>query len=273
MKSPFPGMDPYIEACGLWPDFHAHLIEKIFEVLADAVPERYLVRTGERSYVVLVGQEGKEDYPFLPDVRVTSPAGSLGQGAPEAGVSVEETTGAPEVIPIRPFIEVEFRETFVEIYDPLAEQQLVTSVEVLSPSNKARGSEGRELYLRKRQGLPMGAANLVEIDLLRGGERMPMLDPWPDSPYAVLVARRKRVPHCLAYPVHSLKPLPTIGIPLTKPDPDVPLALQPLIDTVYRRSRYHRTINYARPVSPPLAGAEATWIEQQLRDKAGQDPK
>ena len=28
MKSPFPGMDPYIEACGLWGDFHSHLIEK-----------------------------------------------------------------------------------------------------------------------------------------------------------------------------------------------------------------------------------------------------
>lgn len=22
MKSPFPGMDPYIEACGLWEGFH-----------------------------------------------------------------------------------------------------------------------------------------------------------------------------------------------------------------------------------------------------------
>ena len=30
MKSPFPGMDPYIEAHGhLWEDFHHHLIEDI----------------------------------------------------------------------------------------------------------------------------------------------------------------------------------------------------------------------------------------------------
>ena len=54
MRSPFPGMDPYIEACGLWGDFHSHLIEKIGEKLADVAPEHYLVRTGERSYVVLV---------------------------------------------------------------------------------------------------------------------------------------------------------------------------------------------------------------------------
>jgi hypothetical protein len=28
MKSPFTGMDPFIEACGLWGDFHSHLIER-----------------------------------------------------------------------------------------------------------------------------------------------------------------------------------------------------------------------------------------------------
>ena len=31
MKSPFPGMDPYIEACGLWEGFHNRLIAKIDE--------------------------------------------------------------------------------------------------------------------------------------------------------------------------------------------------------------------------------------------------
>lgn len=272
MLSPFPGMDPFIEASGLWPDFHAHLIEKIYETLADAVPDRYVVRTGERSYVVLVGQEGKEDYPFIPDVRITSPGEELIHGSSEPGVAVEETTSTSDVIPIRPFVELDFRETFVEICDPTADQQLITCVEVLSPSNKARGSKGRELYLRKRQGLLLGAANLVEIDLLRGGQRMPMLDPWPDSLYAILVARRQRVPHCLAYPVHCLKPLPLIAVPLRKPDPDLSLNLQPLIDAIYRRSRYDRSIDYTRPLSPSLGAAEASWIEQRLRERSGQNP-
>ena len=66
MKSPFLGMDPYIEAFGLWGDFHSHLIEKIGEKLADAAPDRYLVRTGERSYIVLVESEGKKSYTFCP---------------------------------------------------------------------------------------------------------------------------------------------------------------------------------------------------------------
>ena len=132
MRSPFPGMDPYIEACGLWGDFHHDLISEIKHALAQAAPERYLVRAGERSYVVLV--------------------------------------------------EEEHREAFVEIYEATPEQRLVTSIEILSPSNKRPRTPGYDLYLRKRQSLLLGDANLVEIDLLRGGSRMPMLDLWPDSP-------------------------------------------------------------------------------------------
>ena len=59
MRSPFVGMDPYIEACGLWPDFHDDLIGEIRRALAATAPDRYLIRTGERSYVVLV-EEGKK---------------------------------------------------------------------------------------------------------------------------------------------------------------------------------------------------------------------
>ena len=49
MKSPFPGMDPYIEACGLWEDFHHALIHEIKYGLAQVVPDRYVVRIGERA--------------------------------------------------------------------------------------------------------------------------------------------------------------------------------------------------------------------------------
>ena len=72
MRSPFPGMDPYIEACGLRGDFHHDLISEIKRALAQTVPERYLVRAGERSYVVLVEQEGKTSRAFVPDVSVTT---------------------------------------------------------------------------------------------------------------------------------------------------------------------------------------------------------
>src|SRR5688572_3678146 len=62
MNSPFPGMDPYIEACGLWKDFHHLLVGRICDSLSESLPERYVARAGERSYVELVESEGKEKY-------------------------------------------------------------------------------------------------------------------------------------------------------------------------------------------------------------------
>jgi cob(I)alamin adenosyltransferase len=49
MKSPFPGMDPYIEECGLFEDFHDALISEIKHAVADVLPARYVVRTAERQ--------------------------------------------------------------------------------------------------------------------------------------------------------------------------------------------------------------------------------
>jgi hypothetical protein len=256
-------MDPYIEATGLWEDFHSHLIEKIGEKLADMAPERYLVRTGERSYVVLIESEGKKSYPFLPDVSGSAPRGRKRATRKKGGTALAEPAGDSEPITLRPFIQEEHRETFVEIYEANPGQRLVTCVEVLSPSNKRPGTEGWELYQRKRQSLLLGDVSLVEIDLLRSGVRMPMLDPWPDSPCTLLVARAK-AQLCRVWRAHYLRPLPAIPVPLAKPDHDVPLELQPMVDEIYRRFRYERSIDYRKPLNPPLDSAGALWLEKQL---------
>jgi len=262
MASPFPGMDPYIEACGLWEDFHPELITEIKRALAAVVPERYTLRLGERSYIVLAGSEGKESHPFLPDVGVAAPQERA--SAPGGAVAVETTTDA-QAVSMRAFIETEYRESFIEIYETDPERRLVTSIEVLSPSNKRRRSPGWRRYLRKRQALLLGAANLVEIDLLRGGHRLPMVDPWPNSPYTLLVARQERAPYCRVWPAHFQQPLPVIPVPLSRPDPDVFLDLQPLIAAVQLRSRYQRDIDYTRPLHPPLNAAEMEWWQRQLQ--------
>jgi hypothetical protein len=266
MRSPFPGMDPYIEACGLWGDFHLDLISEIKHALAQAAPERYLVRAGERSYVVLVEQDGKTRHPFFPDVSVTT-ARHKKPSRRKGGAVVAEPVLMAEPILMRAFVEEEHREAFVEIYEATPEQRLVTCIEVLSPSNKRPHTPGWDLYLRKRQSLLLGEANLVEIDLLRGGSRMPMLDRWPDSPYSVLVAKAKKYHVCKVWPLYSQLPLPSIPIPLAKPDPDILLDLQPMIDAIYKRSRYERSIDYSKPLSPPLDDDETAWLEKQLLAK------
>ncbi len=139
----------------------------------------------------------------------------------------------------------------------------MTSIDVLSPSNKRPRTEGWELYQRKRQSLLLGNVSLVEIDLLMGGERMPMLDPWPDGPYTRLVARAKSQ-LCQVWRAQYRRPLPVVPVPLAKPDSDIPLGLQPMIDEIYTRFRYQRSIDYRKPLTPPLDAAEADWLKQQL---------
>ncbi len=266
MRSPFPGMDPYIEATGLWADFHDDLIAEIKRSLAGRLPERYFVQTGERSYVVIAGADEKEVKPIYPDVgiedsnqlaRTSKTGGALAVSEPEA------RTGG---VTMRAFIDEHFRENFIEIYQAEPEPRLVTCIEILSPSNKRSGEKGWKLYLRKRNALLLGKANLVEIDLLRTGRRMPMVEPWPESPYYLLVAREKQAPYCRVFPAYFSEPLPEIPVPLASPDPDIPLALQPMIEAVYERSRYGRRIDYTKRLRPRLRAKEAAWLAERLRE-------
>lgn len=260
MKSPFPGMDPYIEGSGLWPDLHSKLIGELERFLAASLPERYFVQMGERSSILLAGVDGKESKPFLPDVGVFTPPG----GGGSTGVTVAEPETETEVVTMQAFVEERFRENFIEIYEADPELRLVTCIEVLSPSNKRPNTEGWDLYLRNRNALMLGAANFIEIDLLRGGQKMPMVGSWPKSPYTLLVARKEHAPSCRVYSAGYRRPLPEIPVPLAHPDADVPLVLQSMIDAVYARSRYGRRLDYSKPLTPPLSEADAAWLTQQL---------
>jgi hypothetical protein len=261
MKSPFPGMDPYIEAADLWGDFHNALVAAIKGVISDAIPRGYVARTRTRSYTVIADAEQKVQRVVAPDVTAIAPRSSS-QAAPAS------TFPDGQPVDLRAFIEHEFVENFIDIFELKPERRLVTSIEVLSPSNKERGSKGWKRYLRKRQALLLGKANLVEIDLLRGGTRMPMLDPLPHSPYYVLVAREEKAPRCRVWPAFFDRALPTIPVPLTRPDPDIPLPLQPLIEAIYEPGRYEEDIDYTKPLKPPLSAEETAWLEQRLRPGA-----
>jgi hypothetical protein len=265
VKSPFPGMDPFIEVSGLWEDFHTHLVEKIYESLADAAPEHYLVRSGERFYVVLVEEEEKTSYPFVPDIGITDEERRTKRKRKSGRTAVLKPAPGIEPISMRAFIEEEHREVFVEIYEARAQQRLVTCIEVLSPSNKRSNTPGWDVYQRKRQSLLLEGVNLVEIDFLRAGQRMPMLDPWPDCEYTLLVARANKGHRCQVWPIPLACPLPTIPVPLAKPDRDLPLALQGMVEGIYKRSRYSHSIDYTRPLVPPLSSQANTWLEQRLK--------
>ncbi|MCI0457095.1 MAG: DUF4058 family protein [Gemmataceae bacterium] len=268
MKSPFPGMDPYLEACGLWEGFHNRLIHQIDDALAPILPQGYIIDTAVRSYVVLMESEGKKEHLAKPDVTLTEPTTRKKPRKKKGGVAVAEVGEATESVLLRAFVAEKIEETFVEIYLEGEERQLVTCIEVLSPSNKRRGTEGWREYERKRQAMLLGRANFIELDLLRGGDKMPMLDPWPDSPYTLLVCRQSDAPYCRVWPAHLQRRLPVIPVPLADPDPDLTLDLQPLLDHIYTLGRYDERIDYARLLSPALSAADAAWVREQLKNRA-----
>jgi hypothetical protein len=272
MKSPFPGMDPYIEACGLWEGFHGHLIEEIYRAVAPMLPRGYTIDTAVRSYVVLMEQEGKEPYLPKPDLAITEPAPAR-KPRKKGGVAVAEPPETAESVPMQAFIAEKFEETFVEIYAELEERVLVTCIEVLSPSNKRKGTEGWKEYERKRQAMLLGRANFIELDLLRGGHKMPMLTPWPDCPYTLLVCRAFDAPYCRVWKGHFQRRLPVIPVPLLYPEPDLSLDLQPLLESIYALGRYDERIDCTRPLTPALPDDQAAWVRDLLKDHSPRSPR
>jgi hypothetical protein len=268
MQSPFPGMDPYLEKRGLWEGFHDRLIHKIDESLAQVLPRGYTIDTAVRSYVVLMEAEGKKESLAKPDVAVTEPAPEKKPRKKKGGVAVAEPSEAGESVPMQAFVAEEFEEKFVEIYAEGEKRILVTCIEVLSPANKRKGTKGWRKYERKRQAMLLGRANFIEIDLLRGGDKMPMLTPWPDSPYTLLVSRAEDAPYCRVWLAHFQRRLPVIPVPLLAPDPDLTLDLQPLLDGIYALGRYDERIDYTRPLTPSLSDAEARWVREALKNRS-----
>lgn len=266
MTSPFPGMDPHIEACHLWDDFHHDLISEMKNAVASVLPKRYVVRAGERSYVMLTAKNGVDEYRMQADLTIAQKPGRGSSSGQQAGTSVLEATDVDsKPISMVAFVHTDFHEGFLEIREAYGDRQVVTCIEVLSPSNKRFGSEGWFEYVRKRQSCLSGMCHFVEIDLLRRGRRMPMDDDWPNSPYYLLVSRKEKAPRCTVWPATFRQPLPPLIIPLLHPDPDLTVPIQSLIETIYARSPYDADIDYRQPLHPPLSSADQAWLEERLR--------
>jgi hypothetical protein len=158
----------------------------------------------------------------------------------------------------------EVREPYIEIVEPKAGNRLITAIEVLSPDNKHPGP-GRQSYLQKRDEFWRGGAHLVEIDLLREGQRVLRAVPDPEScpatsQYIVSVSRR---PRCELYPIALRSPLPLINIPLAASDPDVVLDLQAEVAEVWERGPFRKLVPYDRP-PPGLSAEDREWCRECL---------
>lgn len=111
------------------------------------------------------------------------------------------------------------KQRYVKIVDA-DDRRVVTVIEVLSPSNKSSGEDGQH-YRLKREAYIANGVSLVEIDLLRSGQRPPLGDPSPPiSDYYLLVHRGWEDSRLGIWPLSIRDPFPLqIPVPL---DPDVP---------------------------------------------------
>jgi hypothetical protein len=258
MKSPFPGMDPYLEQH--WLDVHSRLVIYACDQLQGLLPTDLVARVEERVYLE---KEGIPDRSVFPDVRVVE-RGSRGGTA----VATKPNLDLAEPLIVE-FHDEPITETFIKILDARTGNQVITVIEFVSPTNKMPGA-GYRMYRRKQRELKKAGVTLVEIDLIRGGRRVLSVPlgriRFKDrTRYQAIVRRGWQWHRAEVYPLPLHKRLPVIPIPLRQTDSDARLNLQALIELCYQNGRYD-DIDYSEDPDPPLEGHDAEWADSLLRE-------
>jgi hypothetical protein len=160
-------------------------------------------------------------------------------------------------VPVTDLVE----EWYLEIHET-ATGKVVTVIEVLSPTNKSRLA-GRKQYRRKRNRILDTRTSLVEIDLLRAGDPMPVTTRRPvQSDYRILVSRGAARPRAKLYAFGVRQAIPMVPIPLLPRDTEPMLDLNTVVHAVYERARFDLRLNYSQDPVPPLGEDDAAWARE-----------
>jgi hypothetical protein len=259
MELPFPGMDPYLESVEYWSSFHHHLAEELMTMLNASLGPAYFADVEVRASLDDLGVLTSID--IYPDVAV------LGDDTAHAATAAVPLATAPIQRLALPAERARSRTVQVRRSGTKA---LVTAIELLSPANKQ--GRGLEQYRQKRERVLLSDCHLLELDLLRRGQRpgWEVAEPPLEAAYVCLVnrARADELRMSEIWPLALAAPLPTLPIPLLPPDPDVLLDLGAALRAIYVRARYERRIDYrAAPPPPELAPDDAAWLDAHLRER------
>jgi hypothetical protein len=244
-------MDPFIEG-QTWQDFHTTFLTVIREMLTPRVRPRYIVKVQQHVYLAR-GEEAPHRV-VEPDLSVLQ--GDRGLPTSAAGPEAATATVAPAIHTVP--VPTRYRQAFLTIRSRES-QDVVTVLELLSPWNKEEG-KGRNKYLAKRATVFLTPANLVELDLLRGGQRLPTREPLESADFYAFVCRKEELPRVEVYHWTLRDRLPTIPVPLADDDPDVTLDLQQAFATTYDRAGYDYALDYRLPIEPPLEACFSDWV-------------
>ena len=270
MKSPFPGMDPYLESH--WGDIHQSLVIYIRDQLQGQLPSDLRARVEERVFL-----QSRDEIlrTLVPDVRISERVVPVRSIATRSVPHMEYDDEGPVATLTTQPLTIEFREaehetvteSFLEIREASTGGRVVTTIEVLSLANKY-GAEGQTQYRRKVRELRQSGVGLVEINLLRAGPCCMVLDEIfiPVShrtPYLTSVVRGWNWLAAEIYRMPLREKLPVIAVPLREHEKDVTLDLQALISQCYDRGGYD-DINYRDEPVPNLKESDHEWMNRLL---------
>lgn len=270
MPSPFPGMDPYLEGA-LWPDVHHRLATEISRRLTPRLRPRYVARI-EVAIIQDISYASEITVSY-PDVAVLRSKRSsvLHDGREATSAYNAHATATPwGTIPPAPLVmeapeAFRFRQATVEVRHA-DDNLLISAIEIISPANKRE--PGLTDYQQKRRRLYQTGVHLLEIDLIRRGNRPTNLPQAPHSSYLVTLTRSHSRMIEL-WPIRLQDPLPVLPVPLAAPDVDVPLELDEILATIYDEAAYDLSIDYSAPPPPPeLSAEDAAWMRSILETVA-----
>jgi hypothetical protein len=244
-------MDPYLERPGIWETFHGAMAPAIMAALNRQIRPKHIAQIDLEIY--LHERSANERRSAWPDVSVSRRGGRR--------TSLVESIQAPPAIVRLPAVETR-KQKVVKVYDKLG-GNLITAIEVLSPANKDPKADF-EQYCVKREQYRASGVNLVEIDLLRGGRRIPAEEPLPRANYYAFIGRAQRRDRAEVWPIRLQDRLPVIPVPLADDDPDARLDLQSLRDRVFEEAGWTADELYDWKLKPPLRGEDFVWARQLL---------
>jgi len=245
-------MDPFIES-QKWEDFHTSFVGILRETLVPSVRPQYMVEV--ERYVYVTCEEEEVVKIIAPDAVVADTGHAWRDSATTAGTATLQPVVHRIALPQR-------RQAYLVIR-MRRNESVVTVIELLSPWNKTREA-GLAEYLGKRANVLHSTANLVELDLLRGGQRLPTVEPLQRGDFYAFVCRPRLRPEVDVFGWTLRDPLPTIPIPLAEGDADVAIDLQTVFTTTYDRAGYDYSLNYRDAVQPALSTEDTAWASSHM---------
>jgi hypothetical protein len=246
MPCPFPGMDPFLEIPPFWSDFSPRFLSAIGNQLIPSLLPKYDVRLEE---YLLLEHESEPTHRVKPDVVIRT--GWQNESSPGMVSTMVLPRTAESTEAASPDFDAMTQRRLVVTYRSTG--RVVTIMELLSPVNKAPGKDGIDAYTRKREELLTTSSHLIELDLLRGGVRLPIKGSHPSGDYFAYIGRWERRPACQIISWSWRSAMPPIPVPLLPEDGEIVLDLAAAFRSAYEPAYYERRLPYHEKLQPSLS--------------------